>query len=127
MVKNSKSFLEKVKTDKVPSNYKTVSYIVKLLFTNVLLNKTINIMLKGCVCYIFGSLFFKSIKEHMWNSEKCFLFHFKSSFCSQEKSDLSILDIQISWSHQMPKHKANIFYWITWKVNSLLMKFGQLL
>ena len=26
----------------------------------------------------------------------------------------------------MPKHKTrNTFYWITWEVNSLLMKFGQ--
>ena len=35
---------------------------------------------KGCVCYIFASLFCKSKIEHFWNKERCFLFHFKSSF-----------------------------------------------
>ena len=39
---------------------------------------------KGCVCYIFPSLCFKSKQEHLSNYEKCFLFHFKSSFCSGE-------------------------------------------
>ena len=41
-------------------------------------------ILKGCVRYIFASLFFKSKLEHLSNWERCFLFHFKSSFRSQE-------------------------------------------
>ena len=47
--------------------------------------------------------------------------------CSLSRnSKFRILDIQISWRHQIPKHKTrNTFYWITWKVNSLLMKYGQ--
>ena len=70
---------------------------------------------KGCVCYIFVNLFFKSNREQLWNLEKCFLFHFKSSFHSREKR---ILDIQVSWCHQMAKCKTrNTFYWITWVVN----------
>ena len=44
--------------------------------------------------------------------EKLFLFSRKSNF--------RVLDIQISWRHQMPKHKTrNTVYWITWD------KFGQ--
>ena len=32
----------------------------------------------------------------------------------------SILDVQVLWSHQMPKHETrNTFYWITWKVNTV--------
>ena len=43
---------------------------------------------KGCVHYIFASLFFKSKREQLWNFEKCFLFYFKSSFYSQENQIL---------------------------------------
>ena len=37
---------------------------------------------KGCVCYIFASLFYMSKREHLQNKEKCLLFHFESSSCS---------------------------------------------
>ena len=46
----------------------------------------------GCVCYIITSLFCKSKGRHLWNKEKCFLFHFKSSFHSW---DNQILTFQI--------------------------------
>ena len=39
---------------------------------------------KGFVRYIFASLFLKSKREHLWNFEKYFLFHFQSSFRSWE-------------------------------------------
>ena len=35
--------------------------------------------IKGCVRYIFASLFCMSKREHLRNKEKCFLFHFESS------------------------------------------------
>ena len=44
--------------------------------------------LKGCVHYIFASLFFKSKQEHMLSQEKCFFFYLKSSFHSQENQIL---------------------------------------
>ena len=44
--------------------------------------------LKGCVCYICASLFFESKRKHLSNYEKCFLFHFKSSFRSRENQIL---------------------------------------
>ena len=44
-VKNSKSFVQKVKLDKIPSNYEIVSFDVKSLFTNVALDQTISIIL----------------------------------------------------------------------------------
>ena len=44
--------------------------------------------LKGCVCCICASLFFKPKRKHLSNQEKCFLFHFKSSFCSRENKIL---------------------------------------
>ena len=44
--------------------------------------------LKGCVRYIFASLFLKSEIEHLSNWERCFLFHLKSSFHSQENQIL---------------------------------------
>ena len=43
---------------------------------------------KGCVRYIFASLFIKSKGEQLGNKEKKFLFHFKRSFRSQENQIL---------------------------------------
>ena len=39
-------------------------------------------LLKGCVCYIFASLFCMSKRGHFRNKEKYFLFQFESSFHS---------------------------------------------
>ena len=44
-VKNSKSFGQKVKLNKIPSNYKMVSFNLESLFTNVSLDRTISIIL----------------------------------------------------------------------------------
>ena len=55
---------------------------------------------KGCVRYIFASLFFKSKLEHLPNWERCFLFHFKSSFRSQENQ---ILEFYIFKFHDVIK------------------------
>ena len=47
-------------------------------------------------------------------------------FSFSRKPTFRILDIQVSWRNQMPKHKAgNTFYWITWEINTLIIKFGQ--
>ena len=75
------------------------------------------VVLQGCFCCIFVSLIFKSKMEHLWNlAILFFLFHFSFS----RKSLFNKLDIQISWRHQMPKHKMrNTFYWITWEVNKV--------
>ena len=40
MVKNSKSFVKRLKLDEIPSNYKIVSFDVKSLFTKVPLDQT---------------------------------------------------------------------------------------
>ena len=57
-------------------------------------------LLKGYVRYIFASLFFKSKVEHLGNKEICFLFHFKSSFCSRENQ---VLEFQIFKFHDVIK------------------------
>ena len=36
-------------------------------------------LLEGFVFYNLAGLFYKSKREHLWNLEKCFLFHLKSS------------------------------------------------
>ena len=75
--------------------------------------------LKGCVRYIFVSLFFKSDGELLWNKEKCLLFHFESSFPSWDEQ---VLTFQLLKCHdiQMPKYKTqNTFYWITTEVNTV--------
>ena len=74
---------------------------------------------KGCVCYTFTSLFCMSKRKDLWNTEKCFMFYFKGSFCSW---DNQILNFQIFKCHdviKIGKHETrNMFYWITWEANT---------
>ena len=44
---------------------------------------------KGCVRYIFASLFCVSKRKHFQNKEKCFLIHFESSFSSWDNQILT--------------------------------------
>ena len=56
--------------------------------------------LKGCVRYIFTSLFCMSKWEDLWNKETCFVFHFENSFRSW---DNQILSFQIFKCHDVIK------------------------
>ena len=60
----------------------------------------INKLVKACFRYIFTSLFCMSKREHLWNKEKCFSFHFESSFRSW---DNQILYFQIFKRHDVIK------------------------
>ena len=55
---------------------------------------------KGCVRYIFATLFCMSKREHLWQKQKLFLFHFDSSFRSW---DNQLLTFQISECHDVIK------------------------
>ena len=80
----------------------------------------LRIFFKGCVRYIFASLFFKSKGEHLGNKEKCFFISLQKFFSFARKSNFRI------WDKHLPKHRTrNKFYWITREVNSLLMEFDQ--
>ena len=47
-----------------------------------------------------------------------FFISLQKLFLLSRKSNFSILVIQISWYHQMPKHETrSTFYWKTWEVN----------
>ena len=75
--------------------------------------------LKGCVCYIFASLFSR-LKESTCKTWKNVFFLLQKVFLFVRKSNLRILVIQILWRHQMPKYKTrNTFCWITWKVSTV--------
>ena len=70
---------------------------------------------KGCICYIFASLFWKSKIENLWNKVKCFLFHSKSSFHLWDNQNLTF---QIFKCHDVikclsMKHETHF----TWEVN----------
>ena len=52
--------------------------------------------------------------------EKVFFISLQKLFSFSRKSNFRILNFQISWRHQMPKHKTrNTFHWITWEVNTV--------
>ena len=78
--------------------------IMCLDFKNIVKNIT-NIVWDKSSQNLAKYLFCKSEGEHCWNKEKCFLFHFKSSFCSWDfcSSNLNSSNIQMAWCHQMPK------------------------
>ena len=70
--------------------------------------------IKGCVRYIFASLFFAFKREHFWNKEKCCLSHFESSFRSW---DNHILTFQIFKCHDIikclsMKHETHIIEYL---------------
>ena len=81
---------------------------------------------KVCVRYIFASLFGISRREHLWNKEKCFLFHFESSFRSW---DNQILTFHIVKCYDVikclsMKHETLLLNYLRSKL-SLVMKFSQ--
>ena len=53
------------------------------------IGKILKSMFKGCVHYIFASLFYMSKGEHWWNKKKCFLFHFENSFRSWDNQNMT--------------------------------------
>ena len=61
---------------------------------------------------------FLSLKESTWEIRT--KFSLQKLFSFSRKSNFRILDIQMLWRHQMPKHETrNTFYWITCKVNTV--------
>ena len=81
------------------------TYVILLRFYFVLfcasvLAKSISVGFKGCVCYVFASLFSMSKREHFWNKKKYFFFHFESCFHSW---DNQILTFHISTCHDVMK------------------------
>ena len=78
--------------------------------------------LKGCVHYIFASLFCMPKREDLWNKEKCFSFHFRVRvrlFSFLRQSNFKFSDIQMSWRYHLSMHETqNTFYWITWEANT---------
>ena len=50
-----------------------------------------------------------------------FFISLQKLFSFLRKSNFRISDFQISWFHQMPKHKTRItLYWITWVVKKII-------
>ena len=88
--------------------------------------KNQDFLLKGCVHYIFVSLFCKSKEEHLWNKEKCFLFHFESYLRSWDNQILTFqifkCDNVIKCSSM--KHETHLLTNMGNK-HSLVTKFGQ--
>ena len=66
--------------------------------------------LKGCVGYIFASLFNMSKREHLWNKEKLFLFHFESSSRSWDNQLLIFLILKYHDVIKCPnmKHETHV-------------------
>ena len=66
---------------------------------------------------------FLSLKIVLMKLGKMFFISLQKYFSYSRKSKFKILDIQISWRHQMPKHKkGNTFYRITfWEISTVCL------
>ena len=94
-----------------------------ILFQNILGEPSKLIV--PCLMLICASLFLSLNKSTCQTRKNVFYFTWKALFV-REKINFKILHFRILRCHQMPKNKTtNTFYWITWELNSLLMKFGQ--
>ena len=66
---------------------------------------------KGCVRYIFASLFLGQNKSTCQIKRKMFFISLQNLFSFLRKSNFRILHFEISWHHQIPKHKTrNTFH-----------------
>ena len=61
---------------------------------------------KGCVCFIFAGLFLSLNKSPCQTRKFFFYISLQKLFSFSWKSNFRILNFQIWWRHQMPKHKA---------------------
>ena len=81
------------------------------------------IMLKGCVHYIFASLFCMSTGEHLWRKEKkAFLLHFESSFRSWDNQIFTFHVFKCHYFIKCLSMKHILLYRLRSKY-SLVMKF----
>ena len=63
---------------------------------------------------------FSSVNESTYQTRKSFFISLQKLFPLLRKSNFRILRFQISWRHQMAKHKTrNTFHRITWEVNTV--------
>ena len=68
---------------------------------------------------LFLLVCFLCLKESTCENRKNVFYFTSKAFFILEKKFFILLDFQILWCHQMPKHKTrNTFYWITWEVNT---------
>ena len=85
------------------------------LFLNILSWKFHHLYLKvasATFLLVFSLNFFQT--RSLVKLEKILFISLQKLFLFSRKSNFSILDLQISWPHQMSKHKtSNTFYWIT--------------
>ena len=83
------------------------------------IHKRVPYEFKDCVCTYL-------LKASFSETTKMFYISLPRLFSLLRKLKFEILDVQVSWRHQMPKHETRKrFHWIIWEVNSLLMKFAQ--
>ena len=76
-----------------------LNFASKMILLSILQNVAVY-LIKDFVHYIFARLFCISKRKHLSNKEKCFLFHFNSSFHS---GDNRILTFQIFKCHGVIK------------------------
>ena len=83
-----KAVIKSVKSPVLPYNGGSTFVMIYTVLCIGIQQVSSRLGLKGFVCYICASLFFRSKRKHLSNQEKWFLFHFKSSFTSGEKQIL---------------------------------------
>ena len=97
---------------------KVKSFLVKGFYLNFV--KKIKCESLKVVSATFLLVCFLNLKESTCETRKKKFISLQKLFSFSRKSNFTILDFQISWRHQMLKHRIrNTFYWITWEVNTV--------
>ena len=78
----------------------------------ILVTKHLKYYVKACVCYFLSNFYFSTYNDSPLKTEKCFLFHLKSSFCTRDIQFLAVFSLPF-YTFQIPKDK--------WKWNNLVM------
>ena len=107
---------------KVEYTFEYMFWMVNNLFMK--LGQLIDIVMENLLKVVSATFFlvcFLSLKESFCETrKKKIYFTSKALFVLEKMLKFTSLDIQILRRHQIPKHKTkNIFYWITWEVNTV--------
>ena len=94
-------------------------YFKKYFGVKMLFKIQVSYILK-VVSATFVLVYFLNLNESTCQTKKNVFYFSSKAFFVLEKINFRNQHFQISWRHQMPKHKtANTFNWIIWGVNTI--------
>ena len=76
----------------------------------ILVTKHLKYYVKACVCYFLSNFYFSTYNDSPLKTEKCFLFHLKSSFCTRDIQIFVIFSLPFTLSRFKRANGSGIIY-----------------